>query len=77
MTDPLPKHLTDREQWSPDDFFNFAKTGDLPVNPEWVERRSEALADAGLEVDQIDGVAPTDIEEMSPGDHAARKYGRR
>lgn len=75
MTDPIPKHLTDREQWSPRDFFHFAESGELPVNPEWVERRGEALADAGLEVDQVDGVTPADLEEMSPADHAKRKYG--
>lgn len=70
MTDPIPKHLSDREQWSPDDFFQFAKTGEEPINPEYTKRRNEVLVEAGLEPEAME---PTPIEDMTPAQHEARK----
>lgn len=78
MTDQIPKHVTDRDEWSPDDFFNYAKTGQLPVNPAWRKARDQALEDAGLEVDDVDGAAlADDLEAMTIEQHALRKHGPR
>lgn len=69
MPDPIPKHLTDRNDWTVEQTIEYARTGELPVNPEWTSRRNEALTDAGLEVDDD---TPTPIEEMSVSEHAQR-----
>ncbi len=73
MADTIPRHLTDRNEWSVDDHINYARTGELPPNPEWIKAKAAALEDAGLEADADQ---PKALEEMSPRDHELRKYGR-
>jgi hypothetical protein len=51
MPDPIPKYLTDRNLWEVENFIDHARTGELPINPEWQNRHDEALADAGIELD--------------------------
>ena len=72
MPDTISKYLHDREEWTPADFDLYQRTGELPFNPVWIRRKAEALEDAGLEVDDD---KPKEVDEMSPADHAARKYG--
>lgn len=62
MPDPIPKHLKDRDDWSVEQTIAFARTGELPLNPEYVKRRNQALEDAGLEPDQDES---TPIEAMT------------
>lgn len=69
-----PRLLSDRDEWSVQDHIDYARTGELPVNPEWIKQKAQALEDAGLETDDD---TPTAIDEMSPAQHDARKYGDR
>jgi hypothetical protein len=72
MTDSIPKRITNRDEWEPQHFLDFARTGEEPLNPEWIERRNEVLAEAGLEPEQT---GPTAIEDMTPAQHEARRRG--
>ena len=75
MPDALPKHLDHRDQWEVADFIRYAETGEMPINPDWAERRNRALAGAGLEVDDVDGATKA-LEDMTPEDHAQRRFGQ-
>lgn len=56
------------------DFADYNRTGELPINPEWVKAKAAALEDAGLESDSDE---PKALEEMTSADHERRKYGDR
>lgn len=68
MTDKIPKHLEDRNDWSVEDHISYAKTGELPINPEWERRRREAMEDAGVEIEVDRSEKP--IDEWTVQDHA-------
>jgi hypothetical protein len=70
----IPRHLTDREEWTVQDHIDYARTGELPVNPEWIKAKAAALEDAGLESDD-DG--PKALDDQSVAEHVERKYGDR
>lgn len=72
MTDPIPKYITDRDEWTPQNFFDYAATGVEPINPEYTKRRNEVLVEAGLEPESTEPVA---IEDMTPAEHEARRRG--
>lgn len=69
MTDKIPKQIADRTQWTVEQTVEYARTGQLPANPEYVRTRNQALAAAGLEPDQTE---PVPIEEMTIEEHAER-----
>lgn len=67
MSDAIPRHLTDRNDWTVADFDHYQRTGELPPNPEWIRHKAAALDESAGK--------PTSVSEMSPEDHAERKYG--
>lgn len=70
MSDKIPKHLTDRTVWEVQDHIEYARTGEMPVNPEWRRRRDEALADADIEQDRDESEIP--LEELDVAGHVRR-----
>jgi hypothetical protein len=67
VTQPPPRYLEDKDQWSPDDFWTYAKHGTKPKNPEYEQFRREALQEAGLDPDD-DGREKSlaDLEAADP-----------
>ena len=53
----IAKHL-DRSEWSVGMHIEFMSSGREPVNPEWEQARREAMEDAGLELDDAEGLKP-------------------
>jgi hypothetical protein len=69
-----PRLLSDRDEWTVQDHIDYARTGELPVNPAWIKQKAQALEEAGLE---SDADTPAEIDEMSAAQHDTRKYGDR
>jgi hypothetical protein len=68
MSDPIPRFKRD-EEMTPGDFATYRRTGERPERDEYAEARAQALADAGLEAEDI----LDDPED--PEFHDRRKYG--
>lgn len=73
MSHQPPERLKTDEEMTPDDWVAYRDTGERPERPEYVEIRRQALAEKGLE-DADDHSKP--IEQMTPSDHARRRFGR-
>jgi hypothetical protein len=71
MSDPKIPRFKNPAEYSADDYFHLQRTGQRPENPEWVTRRSEVLADEGLE----DDTEVTDPSEMTSAQHLKRLQG--
>lgn len=68
-----------RHDWSADEVFRYAKTGEWPENPEYVKARRDALIAAGLADEgegDADPEAPEDLESLS-AEQLYQRAGRR
>jgi hypothetical protein len=66
------ERFKDRHDLTPGEELEFQRTRRLPESAEYLERRAEVLADAGLE-DADSGEKP--LGEMTPEDHLQRIQG--
>jgi hypothetical protein len=72
MTEP-PRRFKELEELSPDEHAERRRTGRTEFETEeYIEGRQKVLAESGY----ADADAPKTIDEMTPADHAARRFGR-
>jgi hypothetical protein len=71
MNEKIPRFKNPAD-YEAEDYFHLQRTGQKPENPDWVTRRAEVLADAGLEDDTE---VVTDPSEMTPAQHLKRLQG--
>lgn len=72
MSGTPPERFKPMENWTPDEHLEYRRTGQEPESDEYRAHRHKVLTDAGLESDDP---GPKELDELSPSEHAARKYG--
>jgi hypothetical protein len=72
MSEPKIPRFKNPADYEAEDYFHLQRTGQKPENPDWLTRRSEVMADEGLEDDTPE---VTDIAEMTPAQHLKRIQG--
>jgi hypothetical protein len=55
----------DPADYTPADYFQIQRTGERPLNPEWIEKRAEAVAEALAFAGLEDDADVTDLGEMN------------
>lgn len=68
----IPRLKSD-EQMTSADWDRYHRSGERPLNPDYVKARDELLAFAGLEPDATGQDKP--LEDQTADDHARRLYG--
>jgi hypothetical protein len=53
--EPKIPRLKDPASYTSEDYLRLQRTGQRPENPEWLEKRAEALEDADLEPEETSG----------------------
>jgi hypothetical protein len=54
MSDQIPR-LKDPAHYTPADYLQIQRTGEKPLNPDWLAKRAELLEDADLESEETSG----------------------
>lgn len=71
--DEVTERWKARAEWTAQEHFDHARDGSVPESPEYVERRRQALEDAGLEDDTPAADVP--LEQQTIEMHLRRIQG--